>query len=125
VGDPCLSDLQCRPPNSAFCIPESVFGQPTGWVGGTCTRTCGGSTNACPTGSTCVSFDTTNQPLCIQTCPGPRQGQSTCRPGYVCEVNLMMAGVGLCIPRCSNPGFACWKNAACDPTSGYCVLVGP
>ncbi|MEW5743731.1 MAG: hypothetical protein AB1938_32765, partial [Myxococcota bacterium] len=125
VGQPCTSDAQCRPPNSGFCIPESVFGQPTGWPGGACTRTCGGSTNACPPASTCVNFDSTGQPLCIATCPSPRQGQSTCRSSYVCEFNPSAAGPGICIPRCNSPGFTCWQNTVCDFTSGYCVLVGP
>jgi hypothetical protein len=124
VGDPCLSDPDCRPPNNALCIPETVLGQPTGWPGGTCTRPCTAMLS-CPVGSSCLTFDSTSQPLCIESCPAPRQGQSTCRTGYVCEVNANTSGSGICIPRCSNPGFTCWQNTVCSASSGYCVLVGP
>ena len=72
-----------------------------------------------------MTFDTASQPLCIESCPAPRQGQSTCRTGYVCEVNVNTAGSGICIPRCATPGFTCWQNTVCNAASGYCILVGP
>jgi hypothetical protein len=126
VGDACTGDLRCRPPNSGFCIAETVFGQPTGWPGGYCSATCNGT--ACPGGSTCVDVEdgpATNL-VCLETCPAPRQGQSTCRFGYVCEVNFQSAGgPGICIPRCNTIGFNCFSNTTCDAASGYCRVVGP
>lgn len=123
VGDACTSDLQCRPPNTGFCIAESVFGQPTGWPGGSCSATCNGT--PCPTGSACVDVGGSGGQnlVCLETCPAPRLGQSTCRLGYLCEVNLQGTG-GICIPRCNTIGFNCPSNTTCDSTTGYC-RAGP
>jgi hypothetical protein len=125
VGNPCSADLQCHPPANGFCIAETVFGQPTGWPGGACSASCNGV--ACPSGSSCLDVGggtTAPNPICFKSCAGPRLGQSTCRGGYVCEVNVQTTGSGICIPRCNTVGFSCWQGTTCDANSGYCV-AGP
>lgn len=122
VGAACSGDLQCRPPSGGWCIGETIFGQPTGWTGGTCTVSCGPT--GCPTGSTCLDVGANSgqsNPICLQSCPSPRQGQSTCRIGYNCELNFQQGTGGMCIPRCNTLGFSCWQNTRCDANSGYCV----
>ena len=127
VGAACTSDLQCRPPTNGFCIAETVFGQPTGWPGGSCSANC--SNTPCPTGSSCLDVGQLSgggsNPVCFKSCAAPRLGQSTCRTGYVCEVNVQTTGSGICIPRCNTVGFDCWQGTRCDVNSGYCVVVGP
>ena len=121
IGNPCVADLQCHPPGNGFCIAETVFGQPTGWPGGACSASCNGT--ACPAGSSCLDVGgggTGSNPICFKSCPAPRLGQSTCRTGYICEVNFMTTGSGICIPRCNTVGFNCWTGTTCDPASGYC-----
>lgn len=127
VGNACTSDTQCRPPTNGFCIAETVFGQPTGWPGGACSANCG--TVGCPSGSSCLDVGgggggTGSNPICFQSCPQPRLGQSTCRSGYLCEVNVQTTGSGICIPRCNTVGFTCWQGTRCDVGSGYCI-AGP
>ena len=125
VGNACTTDTQCRPPTSGFCIAETVFGMPTGWPGGACSANCG--TTACPSGSSCLDVGgggSGSNPICFQSCPQPRIGQSTCRVGYVCEVNVQTTGSGICIPRCNTAGFTCWQGTRCDVGSGFCV-AGP
>ena len=125
VGTACTTDTQCRPPANGFCIAETVFGQPTGWPGGACSASCG--TTACPSGSSCLDVGGgggSSNPICFQSCPQPRLGQSTCRSGYLCEVNVQTTGSGICIPRCNTAGFECWRGTRCDVASGYCI-AGP
>ena len=100
-----------------------MFGQPTGWPGGACSSSCSNTT--CPSGSSCLDVGgagggTGSNPICFKSCPAPRLGQSTCRTGYVCEVNVQVTGAGICIPRCNNLGFSCWQGTHCD-ASGYCI----
>ena len=126
VGNACTADFQCHPPANGFCIAETVFGQPTGWPGGACSASCNGV--ACPAGSSCLDVgggSTGTNPICFKSCPSPRLGQSTCRAGYVCEVNVQVTGSGICIPRCNTAGFTCWQGTICDNASGYCVTGGP
>lgn len=126
VGNACLFDGQCQAGGSAsLCIPPTVLGQATGWPQGYCSATC--SSTGCPANASCVNVGGGgggNDFLCLASCPAPRQGQSTCRANYRCEVNLAAFGSGICIPRCDSPGFNCWDNTTCDVASGYCVL-GP
>ncbi len=122
VGESCSTDNQCKPPSNGFCIPETVFGQPTGWPGGSCSASCSNLT--CPMGSSCLDVGggtTGSNPLCFKSCPAPRVGQSTCRTNYLCEVNVQVAGSGICIPRCTTAGFTCWSGSHCDAASGYCL----
>lgn len=122
VGNACTGDLQCRPPSNGFCIAETVFGQPTGWPGGSCSASCSGV--ACPAGSSCLDVgggSTGTNPICFKSCAAPRLGQSNCRTGYVCEVNVQVTLAGICIPRCNTVGFTCWQGTHCDANSGYCI----
>lgn len=123
IGSPCLFDGQCQPPNNGLCIPESVLMMSTGWTGGYCTAACKGP-NSCPEASQCVNTGGADggSNLCLASCRAPRQGQSTCRPGYNCEASPASFGSGICIPRCDNPGFTCFANTVCDQKSGYCVV---
>ncbi|HEY1086309.1 MAG TPA: hypothetical protein VGE37_01395, partial [Archangium sp.] len=107
------------PPTTGFCIAETAFGQPSGWPGGTCSATC--NNNPCPTGSSCINVGDSTMPnrICLDSCSGPRLGQSDCRFGYVCEANTQGVG-GICIPRCNTIGFSCFAGTTCDSTTGYC-----
>jgi hypothetical protein len=126
VGSACVTDSQCSSPKNASCIPPSVLGAPTGWPNGYCTSRCGNSATPCPGNASCVNTgsnaDAGVNTVCLETCPAPRGGQSTCRMGYVCEVNTNAFGQGICIPRCDSPGFTCFASTACDTSgSGYCL----
>jgi len=102
IGAACTTDAPCAP---------GVCG--TGFPGGYCTQDC--SVDACPLGSRCVSNATVA--VCLQSCVGPRTGQSECRAGYVCEDDG--TGSGVCIPSCTTNPAGC-APAMCNVTSGYC-----
>ena len=125
IGDGCASDFQCKPPQNGFCIPETVFGQNSGFPGGYCSASCGAT--MCPVGSTCIDVGSQtggSNPLCFETCNSPRTGRASCRANYVCEINFNGGGGGLCAPRCNSPGFSCPQGTACNSTSGYCNPAG-
>ena len=124
IGSPCLFDGQCQAQSNGLCIPESVLMMPSGWPAGYCTAPCRGP-NSCPEASQCVSTSGAvdgGATLCLASCRAPRQGQSSCRSGYICEASPASVGSGICIPRCENPGFTCFTNTVCDQKSGYCVV---
>ncbi|MBS1151193.1 MAG: Extracellular serine protease, partial [Myxococcaceae bacterium] len=127
IGAGCLYDLQCQPPSNGLCIPQTVLGTPTGWPGGYCTANC--SSVACAAGSSCVNAANANGTpnwLCLKSCAGPRQGQSSCRTNYLCEFDPgNPVGQGICIPRCGSAGFTCWSGTTCSAATGYCVASGP
>ena len=104
--------------NTALCGPAS-----SGFPGGYCTQTC--STAApCPSSSSCSPYvaGTSGQSFCLADCPSAGGGQSTCRPGYVCNKYL--------IPSNPNQGscwVACTADSECNAStpsahcqSGYC-----
>lgn len=121
VGSACTTSQQCQPPVSAFCLQENLGGQPTGYTGGYCTATCGGS--ACAGGSVCIteSFFGAAQSSCRANCARVGQ-QSTCRTGYVCAPSPNSANPGFCRPRCTNTGAlsACATGQMCNTTTGVC-----
>ncbi|MBX5484325.1 MAG: S8 family serine peptidase [Myxococcaceae bacterium] len=82
VGDACTADADCA---SQLCA--------TDWPGGYCTQEC--SNSACPGGSVCVAFSTGD--FCMEACPAPGGGQSTCRSGYSCVE--LTNGEGACLPE--------------------------
>ncbi|MEW6435423.1 MAG: hypothetical protein AB1730_28335 [Myxococcota bacterium] len=120
AGSPCTSSMGCQPPQGAFCIRESAFGQPSGYTGGYCSAQCG-------TMQPCASGVCVTEPLfgvsgstCRASCTGPGLGQSTCRTGYVC-VGIAGATTGYCRPNCNNGGLAaCPTGQMCDAMTGYC-----
>ena len=78
VGSGCSDDNQCA--TGLTCL-ETQGGE---FPGGYCTRTyCDSQTNPCPQGSVCRGFGG-NFSMCLQPCPNPGGGQSTCRQGYRC-----------------------------------------
>lgn len=92
VGSPCRGDTECGTDGLSFCIPENSGGQPTGFVGGYCSRLC--DMAPCPGTAECVpaedgSGGTVN--ICIASC----MNDSQCRAGYICETGF---GAGLCLP---------------------------
>lgn len=92
VGSPCRLDTECGTDGLSFCIPENSGGQPTGFVGGYCSRLC--DMTPCPGTAECVpaedgSGGTVN--ICIASC----MNDSQCRAGYICETGF---GAGLCLP---------------------------
>lgn len=121
VGSACTTSQQCQPPVSAFCLQENLGGQPTGYTGGYCTATCGGS--ACAGGSVCIteSFFGAAQSSCRANCARVGQ-QSTCRTDYVCAPSPNSANPGFCRPRCTNTGAlsACATGQMCNTTTGVC-----
>lgn len=98
------------------CTDNSVCGASgeclTSWPGGYCSQECGAT--PCPLGSRCIDFGTVQ--ACLATCPGARQGQSSCRASYVCEDDGTSAGV--CVPRCTSSADC--GGGTCDMASGYC-----
>ncbi len=102
VGSACTGNNNC--PENGVCL--------TALPGGYCTRDCLGQ--ACPAGSKCYTIATNS--LCLANCPGPRQGQSTCRPEYVCESDG--TGIGACIPACRSDADC--APSTCNTATGYC-----
>lgn len=92
IGDTCVTDSNCGNDGLSFCIPEFSGGQPTGFVGGYCSRTC--ENTMCPLNSACVEAATSGGDtifLCLAEC-----FSSTCRMGYQCE---QTGNGGVCLPQ--------------------------
>ena len=92
VGNPCVDDFDCGDDGFNFCIPEQSGGQPTGFPGGYCSRTCDG--NPCPSNAACVEAQTTGGGvvnICLLAC----QSMAQCRMGYLCD---QQGGQGVCFP---------------------------
>jgi hypothetical protein len=100
IGSSCTSGNAC---NGGLCI--------TFLPGGYCTDMCS-SNQACPPYSECVTV--AGFGFCAVTCPGPGEGQTSCRPGYLC---WPYAG-GICLPNCSQLP-ACPPGTSCT-SAGYC-----
>lgn len=122
AGSACTTAQQCQPPSSAFCLQESIAGQPTGYVGGYCTASCGSGT-PCGPGAVCITetFFGAAQSTCRAACAQVGQ-QSTCRSGYVCAPSSTSTVPGFCRPRCDAMGAlsACASGQTCNGTTGVC-----
>lgn len=135
TGQSCMTSTMCNstatPNGAGFCIPETLRdGGPSGFTGGYCTGDCTMDPRVCGSdgGAVCVPAGPQSY-LCEKSCAGPQQGQSDCRPGYVCygySVRTPDGGsrpspTGVCQPNCNVMGglFACAPGAYCD--AGYCV----
>jgi serine protease len=103
IGTACTADSACG--------ANGICG--TGFPGGYCTKDCAKS--ACPAGSKCLSGEALS--ICLDTCTGPRAGQSTCRANYVCDDDG--SGTGVCIPNCNSIMDFCDATQTCG-TNGYC-----
>ena len=122
VGSPCTNAAGCATLGTgAKCKLTTTRADGT-YTGGYCTLGCNNNV-ACPASSICINVDSDggSNHLCLATCRAPRQGQSSCRPGYLCEVSGPSIGTGICLPRCDSPGFTCYPNTKCDVKSGYCL----
>jgi len=125
AAGPCTDDLACRPPDTGWCAVEQLpDGGSTGYTGGECSASCALAMSDawCGTGGACVGYlgptdarGPTVQWVCQQGCT---TAASTCRTGYVCTPFPGSAS-GLCMPRCSNPGYSC-RFFTCNPTTGLC-----
>lgn len=104
IGTACTGDPMCGA--NGVCA--------TGFPQGYCTQDC--ARTACPAGAKCLSGETVS--ICLDTCTGPRRGQSTCRANYVCEDDG--SGAGVCIPACATIQDFCEAPQACNQASGYC-----
>lgn len=155
-GLACTFTSECRAPTpgapwaGGACLPEvlreadggivQVDGGPayTGNPGGQCTRDCRIDEDCTSTGNedltegVCLSVSTTLA-RCFRGCPAPNGGQSSCRPGYVCEQLGFSDGgllpTGYCNSRCDEPGTSCGTytdggTRACLP-NGYCDFPRP
>lgn len=122
AGAPCTTNGACQPPVQAFCINESIAGQPTGYTGGYCTQQCGMG-QACTGGAVCVTetFFGASQSTCRAPCLNPGT-QSTCRTGYVCQPSMVSTTPGFCRARCDNMGaFSnCPQGQMCNAATGVC-----
>ncbi len=91
IGGPCADDSNCGNDGQSFCIPEFSSGQPTGFTGGYCSRTC--DNEPCPMNGVCVEAETGGGDIvniCLAGCPN-----NICRAGYQCEMQGMS---GVCLP---------------------------
>jgi hypothetical protein len=105
IGAACAGDDDCQ---TGYCIPAEIDGVSTAWPGGICTAVC---EDACPTGSTCVSFGDVG--LCMADCV---PGVLPCRERYACHPELE-----LCLPDCRDT-WDCGSRFVCDQESGGCVI---
>ncbi|MHB8874696.1 MAG: hypothetical protein ACYC8T_13490 [Myxococcaceae bacterium] len=126
IGRACTLDSQCQnPPANGFCFPPAFDGGTTGYLNGYCSAPCS-SNPSCGDGGVCVavSFGPQSVNLCHAVCPGAGTGQSTCRPGYLCDGPLTPSpdagfGRGACRPSCLNSSLGCPWGTVCQAT-GYC-----
>lgn len=126
LGQACTTDSACATLPNGLCFQERFGGTgiPTGYVGGACSVACSPNGTPCTQG-TCVQETftgggiVTTTDLCRATCPGPRLGQSTCRPGYVCNASAGSLSRGWCGPDCHNAGVTCVGSTRCRQ-DGYC-----
>ncbi len=153
IGQACELQAQCSAPpiNGGFCIPEvqrradggivltrDGGTTPTGNPGGSCSRFCWADEDCTADGTEnfaegiCLIRVSTIERACAQGCTGPLLGQSTCRPGYVCEQLTQNDGgalpTGYCEARCEVPGQTCGNYTdggarLCLP-NGYCDFPG-
>jgi hypothetical protein len=104
VGAPCGWNVQCA---GGVCIPETLDGVATGWVGGHCTAMCGQS--AClDRNAACLELG--QESYCLFSCADHRD----CREGYVCH-----SEVRACLPDCRR-GWSC-AELSCSERTGECV----
>jgi hypothetical protein len=106
--------------------PTLPDGGASGFTGGYCTRfDCSVDSDCSPDGgAACFSLGANNT-ACFQTCPSSDGGQTTCRPGFVCNSFGLGDGgqslTGLCDRACNAVGApACPTGRVCNATSGYC-----
>ena len=131
-GSACTTTAACQPPESGVCILETLpDGGQSGFPGGECTADCSRSPAICGRGGTCVGFRTEHGVVqsCHAECNDPGQGQSSCRPNWVCgELQAADGGIaakGWCQPNCNAPGSGCASGTTCrandaGPGAGYC-----
>jgi hypothetical protein len=152
---PCTLDSECRAPvpgapaAGGFCRTDLLRAPDGGVVlgadggalrsgnpGGQCSRLCFSGSDCSTTGADapldglCLPGAASFYGECARGCAAPRQGQSTCRPGYVCEQPAELLGgpaasTGVCIGRCDAPGASCGlgpsgRPKVCRP-DGYCA----
>ncbi len=106
AGSPCTEKADCQ-------IGGTFGGCNTGsqWPGGYCQDTC--FILSCHSPDLCIDNN------CYERCDKPRQGQDTCRGGYVCESSQPDGGLaepGRCVPDCFHR--AC-SSGSCN-AQGYC-----
>lgn len=93
VGTPCTQDFECGGNDGlSFCIPEFSGGQPTGFPGGYCSRSCEGQ--PCPQPAVCVDAETANGDV-IQICLASCSATGVCRMGYQCDTQTNQQ---VCLP---------------------------
>ena len=106
AGSPCTKKDDCQ--------ISGVFGgcnSGSEWPGGYCQDTC--YLLPCHSPDLCVNNS------CYERCAKPRQGQDTCRGGYVCESSQSDGGLsepGRCVPDCHHRGCTV---GSCN-SEGYC-----
>jgi hypothetical protein len=135
TGAPCTLDDECSASTFGLSFPscnkeKSSDGGYTGWPGGYCSSFCFGSGD-CPGANAFCAGDFFGS--CYVSCPAPMGGQSTCRPGYLCDLfvgdndggreTLPDGGpktTGYCGPRCDFDGGGCNYGLTCR-SNGYCL----
>ncbi|MDP1826888.1 MAG: hypothetical protein Q8L48_26685 [Archangium sp.] len=127
IGGACTVDMDCSIPAGAIadCFPPTLpDAGPSGFTGGYCTRFGCTVDGECGTNGACFGIGGTNT-ACFQTCPSSDGGQTTCRPGYVCNSFGLADGGqsldGLCDRACNAVGApACPTGQVCNMNTGYC-----
>lgn len=123
IGGACETVGDCMFSVATNCRRETMDGGSTGWAGGYCTATClvliGFS---CPDYAYCNNPGSLSLGTCEALCTNSGSGQSTCRPGYVCErLRSVDAGDnrGICVRNCHNAAGICGTTQTCN-SLGYC-----
>ena len=131
IGAPCQVDADCKDPG-AFCYPDNVNGNATGFLGGYCLIN-GCEPGECPQGSKCEAIYADGSGACMATCAESADcrddegyacyEQGICFPGCAdwlpCPSGYACGEQGFCVPDCS-PG-ECPQGLVCDTESGECV----
>lgn len=113
IGAACTSNGACQSGVCAFEAQGGTAGCATGpcWPGGYCIADC--TNSACPSGASCTPYLAANS-LCVRNCSAPG-GQSTCRTGYVCDLNwIPNSSQAVCVDACNS-------TADCNSTTLNCV----
>lgn len=132
VGNPCTADGQCQnPPETGGACLSRDFNYNWQALGGYCSRTNCAANADCSAdgGALCLGF-TEEEAACVQRCADSSDGgQSTCRPGFVCEPYFItvdggqrQSTDGYCVPpeapAATSIGGPCANDAECSQPAG-------
>lgn len=124
-GSPCTNGTQCA---GGLCLPQQTSGS---WTGGYCSGPCKFDETSCDAGGGCsvLEVQQTGANFCLAECTFNR-GQSSCRDGYVCDVNWTdQVNQAVCVAACQSDAECvtdrCVGGFCCGTRGFACCNSGP